>query len=107
VAVDLHREALAELRRAAIWYDEQRGGLGEEFIDQIRATLEEVDDHPKGYPIWPGTGGSPVPIRRALVERFPYAIAFEIRADALYVLAVAHAKRRPLYWLDRIGIGGG
>jgi hypothetical protein len=49
--------------------------------------------------------GPPVPIRRALVERFPYAIAFEAHPDAVFILAVAHAKRRPLYWLHRSGTG--
>jgi hypothetical protein len=83
VAVDLHREALVGLRRAAIWYEEQRSGLGDEFVDRIRATLERVGDHPSEYPIWPGTEGSPTPIRRALVERFPYAIAVEIQPDVL------------------------
>jgi hypothetical protein len=35
VAADLHREALAELRRAAIWYDEQRPGLGDEVCAAV------------------------------------------------------------------------
>jgi plasmid stabilization system protein ParE len=107
VAADLHREALAELRRAAIWYDEQRPGLGDEFVDEIGATIERLSDHPGEYSVWPGTKGSPVPIRRALVKRFPYAIAFESQADVTFILAVAHAKRRPLYWLHRIGTRAG
>jgi len=33
--------------------------------------------------------------------RFPYGIAFEEHERHLLVLAVAHSKRRPLYWLTR------
>ena len=105
MAADLHSEARAELRRSAIWYDEQRPGLGDELVEQVATTFREIEDHPTEYPVWPGTESSPVPIRRALVERFPYAIAFEAHADTVFILAVAHAKRRPLYWLDRSGTG--
>jgi hypothetical protein len=40
-------------------------------------------------------------IRKATIQRFPYVIAFEERERHLLVLAVAHSKRRPLYWLTR------
>jgi hypothetical protein len=51
--------------------------------------------------VWPGTARAAVPIRKAVLEQFPYLIAFEVDADRVLVLAVAHAKRRPLYWLAR------
>ena len=35
------------------------------------------------------------------IQRFPYVIAFEKHEQHVLVLAVAHAKRRPLYWLTR------
>ena len=39
--VDLHPEARAELRSAALWYEERREGLGMEFIAAIDAALFE------------------------------------------------------------------
>jgi hypothetical protein len=33
--LELHPEARAELRSAALWYDEQRPGLGDEFIADV------------------------------------------------------------------------
>ena len=35
------------------------------------------------------------------MHRFPYVVAFEQHQDCVLVLAIAHAKRRPLYWLAR------
>jgi hypothetical protein len=35
------------------------------------------------------------------LPRFPYVIAFERHEHYVLVLAVAHAKRRPLYWFTR------
>ena len=40
-------------------------------------------------------------IRRAVMNRFPYLIAFEGHADHILILAIGHGKRRPLYWLAR------
>jgi hypothetical protein len=49
--------------------------------------------------------GAVVPVHRAVVPRFPYVVAFEVHPEVILVLAVAHAKRRPLYWLTRAGRG--
>ena len=37
--VELHPEAQAELRTAAVWYDEQRPGLGDELVDEVTTLL--------------------------------------------------------------------
>jgi plasmid stabilization system protein ParE len=101
VRVELHPEARAEFRSAAVWYDEQRFGLGDEFVAEVTGTLARIAEASHSYALWPNVKHAAVPIRRALVQRFPYAIAFEVHADQIRVLAVAHAKRRPLYWLAR------
>ena len=99
--LELHPEARAELRSAALWYDEQRPGLGDRFIAQVAVALERVSDAPESYPAWPGTRVEDPVIRKATVQRFPYVIAFEQHERHSLVLAIAHAKRRPLYWLTR------
>jgi hypothetical protein len=42
-------------------------------------------------------------IRRARLPRFQYAVIFMDLGTEIRVLAVAHAKRRPGHWLDRVG----
>jgi toxin ParE1/3/4 len=39
---------------------------------------------------------------RVGLPRFPYAVVFLVRVEELRVLAIAHAKRRPGYWLSRV-----
>ena len=39
--------------------------------------------------------------RKLNFHRFPYAIVYSVQADALYVKAVMHLRRRPFYWKDR------
>lgn len=99
--LELHPEARAELRSAALWYDERRPGLGGEFIAEISVALGRIANAPTSCPAWPGTQARGALIRKTTVQRFPYVIAFEEHEQHLLVLAVAHAKRRPLYWLTR------
>jgi hypothetical protein len=75
--------------------------LGDEFISEISASLDRVSGAPEAYPAWPGTRAEGPLIRKATTQRFPYVIAFEKHEHHVLVLAIAHAKRRPLYWLTR------
>ena len=101
VRVELHPEAQSEIRSAALWYEERRAGLGDEFMGDVSKGLGRVEQAPASFPVWPRTGESLVPIRKVVLGRFPYLIAFEVHHDQAFVLAVAHANRRPLYWLGR------
>lgn len=38
-----------------------------------------------------------LPVRRALLDRFPYAVVFLEHEDRVHVITVAHYKRRPGY----------
>ena len=79
--VELHPEARAELRAAALWYDTRRPGLGDEFISEVSATLDRIAEAPASFPTWPGALTTPSSIRRAVVERFSSVIAFEVQSD--------------------------
>ena len=76
-------------------------GLGGEFVTEVSAALDRIGEAPESYPRWPGIREASPPIRKATLHRFPYLIAFERQEQHVLVLAVAHAKRQPLYWLWR------
>jgi len=76
VRLELHPEAQAELRSAALWYDERRPGLDHEFIAEVSATLDRIGGAPESYPTWPRTRAAGPLIRKATIQRFPYVIAF-------------------------------
>jgi len=107
VQVELLPEALTELHAARLWYEERRTGLGDELYHETLDVLARIGEAPGAYPRWPGAEGPEFIVRKAPVRRFPYLVAFEVRGDRVAVLAVAHAKRRPLYWIGRQGRGAG
>ena len=90
-------DAEAELQSAAMWYEEKRRGLGIEFVAVVDRAFRAVLENPEACPIWRADR----PYRRRFLKRFPYVVFFDIDAATVEIVAVAHAKRRPGYWLDR------
>ena len=45
------RQALADLRAAHSWYEEQRPGLGDEFADVVDAAVESIIAFPAARPV--------------------------------------------------------
>jgi hypothetical protein len=90
-----------EAVEAATWYDEQRPGLGDDFLLEFKATLARIEIAPESFaPLEHYLGRHEV--RRSLMRRFPYVVIFWCRDRAIYVVAVSHSRREPLYWLDRL-----
>ncbi|MGH7332674.1 MAG: type II toxin-antitoxin system RelE/ParE family toxin [Candidatus Rokuibacteriota bacterium] len=99
-AVRLSREAVAELAEAAQRYVARRPGLEVEFLAEVERILPLIGTSPASFPRLLDLPADLV-VRRALLPRFPYAIVFMDLRTEIRVLAVAHAKRRPGYWLNR------
>ena len=79
-------------------YETERFGLGDEFLDAIDAALTLIAERPDAWAVWPGIRPSAPPLRRYVMDRFPYAIGYQVRDDLIAVSVIAHAKRKPGYW---------
>ena len=99
--VRLAPEAADELAEAVLWYQARREGLGQELLDELEATLPTIGRRPRSFPRLRDFDDR-FEIRRALLDRFPFAIVFLVRDEDIRVLAIAHVKRRPEYWLGRV-----
>ena len=77
---------------AAEFYDAHSLGLGLDFIAEVeRATRASVR--------YPRIGRQfSKRLRRVLVQRFPYGLLYRVESDEIFVVAVAHVRRRPGYW---------
>lgn len=67
----LHSLAQAEVREAIAFYNDARGGLGDDFADEVEAAVERIENQPKA--------GSPYKngYRKRLVSnRFPHVIFY-------------------------------
>ena len=79
-------------------YDDERVGLGDEFIEALDDSLQTILSSPQTWPVWPGIRQASPPIQRYVMDRFPYAVGYQVVGDEVVVVTVAHAKRRPGYW---------
>lgn len=98
---DFHPEARAEFVEDVDWYDDREAGVGERFDVSVRAAIDAAVDSPESWAVWPGWKREPV-VRSKGVSDFPYRVVYFVRDDLLIIVAVAHAKRRPGYWRERV-----
>jgi hypothetical protein len=105
VKLRILHEAELEAAEAAAWYDDRRFGFGDEFLSAVNEAIAEIASEPQSFARLEGYAGT-YDVRRRILHRFPYLIIFACRPDETLVVAVAHGRRRPLYWLDRLGSPG-
>ena len=95
LAIDFRLEAVEEVDAAYKWYDEQRAGLGEEFLESLLKRLDEIQATPEGWAFLYRK------IRACPMRRFPYVIYYRILPERINVIAVQHGHRTPRAWRSR------
>jgi plasmid stabilization system protein ParE len=91
-----HKLACKELLDARDYYDDLVFGLGKSFVIEIERCLNIIKANPLAYPLIKEN------IRKAVVIKFPYSILYSVEKKNIYVLAVMHQKRKPMYWAERM-----
>lgn len=95
-ALRIHELARHEANLATVWYAERSIPAARRFRDDLLAAFSSAMDSPLRHPSYlHGT-------RRVVLQRFPYFIVFFDWQDEVYIVAVAHSKRRPGYWKKRV-----
>lgn len=92
--------ALAELTDSAVWYESRQPGLSDRFLEEFEQQLDLIRERPASFALLPEI--KKMEVRRALLPHFPYSLIFLDLEDEIRVLAVAHQKRQPGYWLPRL-----
>jgi hypothetical protein len=87
-------EADAEFGAQVEYYEGKEAGLGVRFYREVIGFLDWIAEHPlvprlrKTY-------------RRVNLKVFPFYVAYVFEGDFVWVLAIAHSKKRPGYWMRR------
>lgn len=74
-------KAEADLLQAFGWYEDQRPGLGREFMEEVSRCQRVIELRPMSFALVDDLA------RRAIVHRFPYAPFFVLGADILIAVA--------------------
>lgn len=72
------------------------------MIARAEQARHDITDWPDAAPLLT-TAPDGTMIRAKAIRGYPYRIVYTINADVTVILAYAHERRRPGYWLDRLG----
>jgi plasmid stabilization system protein ParE len=88
-------EAEQDFAESIAYYESKEPGLGWRFRNEVAEAVKRILRHPelarsrpKGY-------------RRVNLHAFPHYIAYVIRGDTIWIVAIAHGYRRPEFWIRR------
>ena len=94
-SASFHPEAEAEFIAAAQYYEGGAENLGLDFISAVERTYQR-------FATFPESGHSfGSKLRRILVPGFPYGLLYRAEPDRIFIVPVAHVRRRPGYWRHR------
>ena len=90
--VRISTEAFLGVESAATWYEKQKTGLGDAFLNDFEETLLRIQDHPKLYPFFKA------PLRKCLGRRFPFIFLYELDEEKslIVITGVWHQKQNQL-----------
>lgn len=93
--IEYHPGARLDFDESFDWYLVRSQQTAVRFSTAINASLDLIAANPERF----------LPLdsmhRQCTVKRFPFRIIYRILPDHVFVVAIAHGKRRPGYWSDR------
>jgi plasmid stabilization system protein ParE len=92
----LHPAALEEAESAARWYRERSPLAATKFVDELNQAIDMILEAPQRWPR--GVRGT----RKLRLPCFPFLVIYREVEGAVLVLAIAHGRRRPDYWKNRL-----
>lgn len=90
-----HPLAESEVKKFYIWYKERNPTIAKAFLAEIDKALAHIKDNPESWPRYYAN------TQRYLLKRFPFSIVYRNVNERIDIIAVAHAKRKPVYWVKR------
>lgn len=95
-----HPAAGAELVAAAERLEDTEPGLGHALFAEVREAITAIEQYPEGWPPFPGWDREPL-VRSKGVKRFHYRVVYFLSDGQPVILAYAHERQRPGYWMSR------
>ena len=89
----IHSKARAELEESIAYYEQQKTGLGLALQSAIEKAIGRIQQNPQI--------GAPYKTTEYVVLRFPYVVFYVALEEDVWIVAIAHGKRRPDYWRRR------
>ncbi len=96
VELEYHPEASDEVAEAFSWYATANPEVGEQFKLELERAEELVQRSPESWAAYL------LETRGFRFQKFPFVLAYVIRGEQVIIVALAHTKRKPGYWRERL-----
>lgn len=87
--IEIRPLAVTEIFEAYDWYEEQRSGLGMEFLDELESFYSILYDNPNTYSYYEK------PVREGKIKRFPYLVVYEVIENSIIIYSVFMSRQDP------------
>jgi plasmid stabilization system protein ParE len=94
----VNEPAKDDIQAAYDHYEDERQGLGEEFLKELLKKFDTLTDKPHNY----GHIDDQALLRDVKIDRFPYVIVFEIIENGVVIYSVHNTHRHPKRRLRKI-----
>ncbi len=96
ISLEFHDDVRHEIESAVDWYENQSPGLGFDYLSEMEESFSILLSNPNAW------ANLELGFKKFILHRFPFSIIYRIQNDVVFVLAVAHAGRKPGYWRSRL-----
>ncbi|MFI5092054.1 MAG: type II toxin-antitoxin system RelE/ParE family toxin [Candidatus Acidiferrum sp.] len=91
-----HPAAVAEAEDAVRWYRERSPLAAKRFLAELNQVIDTIFDAPQRWL------RSERGTRKVKLPCFPFLVIYRETKGAVLILAIAHGRRRPGYWENRL-----
>jgi plasmid stabilization system protein ParE len=91
-----HLLAREEVSDAYHYYENQKSGLGDEFLLALDEVFVLIVENPKLFQ------KDFDKVRKALLKKFPFSIYYEVFEKRVFVYSIFHQSRNPEDWQKRV-----
>lgn len=96
--VEFHPESAAEFDAAVEWYRENSEQAAAEFLREVDEAIASIAANPDRW------AEHLYGTRRCVLRHFPYVVVYLLNETRVEIVAVAHGRRRPGYWAERVAM---
>ena len=101
MTIEYHPEADADAHKGIAEYERADPIVAAKFTEALLAAEADIEQRPLQFAV---LEDSPVgfEVRERFVNGFPYSVKYLRDSAGVLIVAVAHHRRRPDYWHDRL-----
>jgi len=89
--------AADEFREAVDWYRQRSVRACEGFRSRVKQAIHAALERPTSAGFLVGKR-----VRKVRLAPYSYGLLYFVHGDVLYIVAIAHNRRRPRYWQSRL-----